>query len=176
MKSRLTRSPKSVVGNVGFNRFMRVAKGGITIDHDAVESDARLDGKFVLRTDNEPDTDQVALAYKSLWRVERAFRESKSTLEVRPVFHHRDDTTIGHIVGCFLALRLEVDLQRRLDEHEIDVAWPDLMRDLTEVRTVEATVDDQRYRLRTELRGAAAAAFSAAGVRPPRRREHLARM
>jgi transposase len=48
----------------------------------------------------------VARAHKSLWRVERTFRETKSTLEVRPVFHHRDDTTIGDIVGCFLALRL----------------------------------------------------------------------
>jgi hypothetical protein len=90
------------------------------------------------------------------------------------VFHHRDDTTIGHIVGCFLALRLEVDLQRRLDDRGVDVAWPDLMRDLTEVRAVEVTVDDQRYRLRTELRGHAAAAFAAAGVRPPRVCEELA--
>lgn len=176
LQTALGQSPKSVVGNVGFKRFLRVAKGSITIDRDAVERDARLDGKFVLRTNTELDTDQVALAYKSLWRVERAFRETKSTLEVRPVFHHRDDTTIGHIVGCFLALRLEVDLQRRLDEREVDVAWPDLMRDLGEVRAVEVTVDDQRYRLRTELGGHAAAAFAAAGVRPPRRCEHLARM
>jgi hypothetical protein len=62
------------------------------------------------------------------------------------VFHHRDDTTIGHIVGCFLALRLEVDLQRRLDERSIDVAWPDLIRNLSELRAVEVTVDEQRYR------------------------------
>lgn len=67
------------------------------------------------------------------------------------MFHHRDDTTIGHIVGCFLALRLEVDLQRRLDEREVDVAWPDLMRDLGEVRAVEVTVDDQRYRVLCQL-------------------------
>jgi hypothetical protein len=62
---------------------------------------------------------------------------------VRPVFHHRDDTTIGHIVGCFLALRLEVDLQRRLDERGVDVAWPDLMRDLAEVQAVEPALDGQ---------------------------------
>jgi Transposase DDE domain len=183
LEATLAQSPKSVLGNVGFKRFAHVARGGITIDRDAVARDARLDGKFVLRTNTELDTDQVALAYKSLWRVERAFRETKSTLEVRPVFHHRDDTTIGHIVGCFLALRLEVDLQRRLDERDLqrppeehkDIAWPDLMRDLREVRAVEVTVDDQRYRLRTELRGHAAEAFAAAGVRPPRVCEALAR-
>ena len=53
------------------------------------------------------------LTYKSLWRVERVFREEKPTLEVRPIFHHRDDTSIGHIVASFLALRLEVDLHHR---------------------------------------------------------------
>jgi hypothetical protein len=139
----------------------------VVADRDAIARDARLDGKFVLRTSTEFDTAEVARAYKSLWRVERAFRETKSTLEVRPTFHHRDDTTIGHIVGCFLALRLEVDLQRRLDERGADVSWPDLMRDLAEVKAVDVSLDDKLYRLRTDLRGSAFDAFAAAGVRPP---------
>lgn len=168
LQEALSHGPKTVIGNVGFKRFLRVQKGAVSIDRDAIERDARLDGKFVLRTNIDLPTEDVALAYKSLWRVERAFRETKSTLEVRPVFHHRDDTTIGHIVGCFLALRLEVDLQRRLDERGVDVAWPDLMRDLDQVKAVDVTLDGQRYRLRTELAGQAVAAFAAAGVRPPR--------
>ena len=90
LEAALTQSPKSMIGNIGFKRFTRVARGAITIDREAVERDTRLDGKFVLRTNTALDADQVALAYKSLWRVERAFRETKSTLEVRPVFHHRD--------------------------------------------------------------------------------------
>lgn len=167
LEAALAHGPKAVLGNRGFARFVRVQKGAVTLDRAAIERDARLDGKFVLRTNTALDPAEVARAYKSLWRVERTFRETKSTLQVRPVFHHRDDTTIGHIVGCFLALRLEVDLQRRLDDRGVDVAWPDLMRDLAEVKAVELTIDDQRYRLRTELRGAAFEAFAAAGVRPP---------
>jgi hypothetical protein len=127
----------------------------------------------VLRTNTELPTSEVAKAYKSLWRVERAFRETKSTLDVRPVYHHRDDTMIGHIVGCFLALRLEVDLQRRLDANDVDVSWPDLMRDLEELKAIEVDLDGERYRLRTDLQGAAAAAFKAAGVRPPATLTHL---
>jgi hypothetical protein len=50
----------------------------------------------------------------------------------------------------------------------VQVAWPDLMRDLDQVKAVELTLDGVRYRLRTELPGQAAAAFAAAGVRPPR--------
>jgi hypothetical protein len=169
----LASGPKSVIANTGFKRFVRIARGAVTIDQAAIARDKRLDGKFVLRTNTELDAVQVALAYKSLWRVERAFRETKSTLEVRPVFHHRDDTTIGHIVGCFLALRLEVDLQRRLDTRGVDVSWPELMRDLSEVKAVALTLDDERYRLRTDLRGSAASAFAAAGVRPPSVVSHL---
>lgn len=173
LETALQRGPKAVIGNTGFRRFLRIARGAATIDQAAVERDARLDGKFVLRTNTELPPEEVARAYKSLWRVERAFRETKATLEVRPVFHHRDDTTVGHIVACFLALRLEVDLQRRLDARGVDVAWPDLMTELAEVRAVDLTLDGERYRLRTDLRGSAAATFTAAGVRPPRIVTHL---
>jgi transposase len=168
LEAALTHGPKAVIGNAGFRRFVRVQRGAVSIDREAVERDARLDGKFVLRTNTELEAQEVARAYKSLWRVERAFRETKHTLEVRPVFHHRDHTTLGHITASFLALRLEVDLQRRLEARGVEVSWPDLMRDLAEVRSVHLTLDGQRYQLRTELAGSAAAAFAAAGVRPPR--------
>lgn len=158
---------RAVVGNKGFARFLNVNTRSMTINRAAIEADSRYDGKFVLRTNVDLPPDEVARAYKSLWRVERTFRETKSTLEVRPIFHHRDDTTIGHIVGCFLALRLEVDLQRRLEQRKVDVSWPDLMRDLEQVRAVDVTLDGLRYRLRTEMVGTAHHAFAAAGVRPP---------
>jgi hypothetical protein len=159
--------PKAIIGNRGFARFVKVRKGAVAIDAEAVRRDARLDGKFVLTTNTALPAGEVALTYKSLWRVERIFREEKSTLEVRPIFHHRDDTSIGHIVASFLALRLEVDLQRRLDEAAVEVSWPDLIRDLGQVQAVTVDLDGQRYRLRTDLVGMAHRAFSAAGVRAP---------
>jgi hypothetical protein len=159
--------PKAVVGNRGYTRFLKVAKGSATIDEDAVQRDARLDGKFVLRTNTNLSAAEVAQTYKSLWRVERTFREQKSTLEVRPIYHHRDDTSIGHIVASFLALRLEVDLQQRLDERQAEVSWPDLMRDLGQIQSVLLELDENRYQLRTDMVGSAHHAFAAAGVRPP---------
>ena len=104
-----------MVGHRGYARFLRIAKGSVTLNEAATAREARLDGKFVLTTSTDLPAAAVAQAYQSLWRVERAFRTLKSTLDVRPVFPQRDDSVIGHIVGCFLALRLEVDLQRRLD-------------------------------------------------------------
>ena len=159
--------PKAVGGNRGFARFLTIAKGSVRLNEVAIEREARLDGKFVLTTSTELPAAEVALAYKSLWRVERAFRELKSTLDVRPVFHQRDDSVIGHIVGCFLALRLEVDLQRRLDAKGLTAPWPDLMRDLTRLQAVIVDLDGTRYRLCTDCRGYAAKAFQAAGVAVP---------
>lgn len=166
LKQTLAREgPKGLMGNRGFARFLKT--GSASLDEAALAADARLDGKFVLTTNTKMPADQVALTYKSLWRVERTFREQKSTLEVRPLYHQRDDACLGHIVASFLALRLEVDLQRRLDKRGAEVSWPDLMRDLKQVQAVIVEMDGHRYQLRTDLVGAAHQAFAAAGVRPP---------
>ena len=161
--------PKALIGNRGYARFLKVEKGSVSLNQQAIENDARLDGKFVLTTNTDLTPDQVALTYKSLWRVERTFREQKSTLEVCPIYHHCPHMAIGHIAASFLALRLEVDLQRRLDERKIEVSWPDLMRDLGQVQSIVVDLDGNRYRLRSDMVGSSYQAFQAAGVRAPER-------
>ncbi len=74
---------KGLMANRGFARFLKT--GSASLDEAALAADARLDGKFVLTTNTEMSTEEVALTYKSLWRVERTFREQKCTLEVRPL-------------------------------------------------------------------------------------------
>lgn len=163
------KGPKAVVGNKGYARFLKVRKGGVTINQEAVEADRRFDGKFVLRTNTNLPASEVAKTYKGLWRVERTFRKEKSTLEVRPIFHHRDDTSIGHIVASFIALRLEVDLQARLEKKGIESSWQDLMRDLSQLQAVRMSLDGSNYLIRTDFEGCAYHAFNASGVRPPSR-------
>jgi hypothetical protein len=158
---------KSLLSNRGYARYLKMSKEAVKINEEAVRSEARFDGKYVLRTNTNLETAEVARTYKSLWRVERTFRETKNTLEVRPIFHQNDETTIGHIVAGFLALRLEVDLQRRMEEKKISAPWENLMRDLTQVQAVRVELDGKSYILRTDLQGTAHAGFQAAGIRPP---------
>jgi len=161
--------PKVLVGNRGYARFLKTRRGAWEIDYGAVKRDERLDGKFVLRTTTKISAEEVAQAYKGLWRVERTFREQKSTLEVRPIYHQKDSQCVGHIMASFLALRLEVDLQRALDERGIEVSWPELMGDLKQLQAVRMTLDGRKYLIRTDLVGSAYQAFLAAGVKiPPR--------
>src|SRR5918995_1716050 len=76
--------PKAVVGNRGYARFLRIAKGGVTLNEAAIAREARLDGKFVLTTSTDLPAAEVAQAYKSLWRVGRALPPMKETPPVPP--------------------------------------------------------------------------------------------
>ena len=160
---------KVLVKNRGYARFLKIRKGAVSINTAAVEADRRFDGKFVLRTNTRLSPAEVAKTYRGLWRVERSFREEKSTLEVRPIYHQRDETSIGHIVASFLALRLEVDLSMQLEKKRIECSWPDLMRDLKRLQAVHLDLDGRSYRIRTDFEGVAYQAFKAAGVQPPSR-------
>jgi transposase len=161
--------PRSLVRNRGYARFLKTERGAFKINYEAVKRDERMDGKFVLRTTTELPAEEVAQAYKGLWRVERTFREQKSTLEIRPIYHQRDRQCVGHIVASFLALRLEVDLQKALDERSVEASWPDLMGDLKQLQAVRMEMNGKNYLIRTDLVGSAYQAFMAAGVKiPPR--------
>jgi len=161
------REQKALLRNQGVKRFVTIAKGTVRIDPQKVADDARLDGKWVLTTNTDLPADEVALSYKSLWRVERTFRESKSTLQMRPIYHQLDETSIGHLVACFLALRLEMHLARKLSDKGATCSWPQLMHDLSQVQAVRLRLEGKDWLLRTDFTGQAYAAFAAAGVQPP---------
>jgi transposase len=91
---------------------------------------ARFDGTWVLRTNTELATAEVALQFKRLWMVEQWFRSCKSLLETRPIFHHCDDTIRSHVFCSFLALVLRYELQERMHAKGKSYEWADVLRDL----------------------------------------------
>jgi transposase len=95
-----------------------------------VKAEARFDGKWVLRTNTELSADEVALKYKELWQVERVFRDVKSMLETRPIFHQRDDIIRGHVFCSFLALVLRKELERHLEKAGHVFEWSHIKQDL----------------------------------------------
>lgn len=89
-------------------RYVRIlASGKPAIDRAAVAAEVRLDGKYLLScSDDSLTAEEVALGYKQLAEVERAFRTLKTTLELRPVHHRREDRIRSHVTLCWLALLL----------------------------------------------------------------------
>jgi transposase len=165
--------PKSLLRNKGYARLLKMEKGAVQINEEAVNQEALYDGLYILQTNTNESPAEVVRLYKGLWRVERAFREVKSTLVARPIYHQNEESCVGHLVACFLALRLEVDLQRRLEARKVHIPWQDLMQNLNQVQSVIVDLDGERYQLRTDLRGHAHQAFAAIGLRPPNSIKHL---
>jgi hypothetical protein len=97
-------------------------------DTAAIAAEAALDGIYVVRTNlpaEHTDAAGVVRAYKSLARVERAFRSLKTIdLELRPVFHWTAPRVRAHVLLCMLAYYLEWHMRQRLapllfDDHDI---------------------------------------------------------
>ncbi|MDE0261418.1 MAG: IS1634 family transposase [Bryobacterales bacterium] len=89
-----------------------------TRNEASIAAEGRLDGFYVVRTSlAEQDLDDagVVRAYKSLARVERAFRSLKTSgLRVRPIFHWKAERVRAHLLLCMLAYYLEWHLRHQL--------------------------------------------------------------
>jgi transposase len=159
---------KALLANRGYRRFLKtLPPGSLAIDLEKVEEEARYDGKFVLRTNTELSAGEVAVQYKRLLLVERFFRDVKSVLDSRPIFHQCDDTIRGHVFASFLALLLVHELGVRLRDRGWKLEWPDIMRDLGALCEVEVVDGERAHLLRTPLEGVAGKVFKAVGLAVP---------
>jgi hypothetical protein len=172
LEERIKTNPKGLVGNRGYARYIKVDKGGMTIDREKIDEEARFDGKWVLRTNMKLSAEQVALKYKELWQVEQVFRDVKSILDTRPVFHKRDETIRGHVFCSFLALVLRKELDRRLESCGQQLEWADIKRDLKALQDVVVEDNGRSLVVRTACVGSCGKVFQAVGVAlPPTIRE-----
>ena len=115
---------------------------------------------------------RVALKYKELWQVEQVFRDIKSVLETRPIFHQKDETIRGHVFCSFLALVLRKELQNRLEKSGYSFEWSDIKQDLKALQEVTITDQGKQFAIRTECLRTCGKVFQAVGVAiPPTIRE-----
>lgn len=172
LKEKIKRGPKSLIGNKGYRKYLKVDRESMSIDQDKLEYESRFDGKWVLRTNTTFSADQVAIKYKELWQVEQIFRDVKSVLETRPVYHQRDENTRGHVFCSFLALVLRKELDRRLAEAGHSFEWAEIKQDLKSLQKVGIDDNGKSLALRTECVGTCGKVFQAVGVAiPPTIRE-----
>ena len=167
LEDKLKQGAKSMVGNRGYRRFLKVERGAVSLDAAKVEAEARFDGKYVLCTNTTLPAAEVAVQYKRLYLVEQLFRAAKSLVDTRPIFHQWDATIKGHVFCSFLALVLLDELKRRLSQRGWQLEWADIRRDLAALMEIEVRQGEDWYYLRTALQGVAGKALQAAGVAIP---------
>ncbi len=107
----------------------------------------KLDGSYVLKTDRQDLTaDEIWRTYILLTRVEDAFRDMKTPLMERPIFHHLKNRTQTHIFLCVLAYHLLVAIEKRFLDQGIHTSWWSIRQQLSthQVVTVVLPTTDGR--------------------------------
>ena len=168
LEGALRRGDKSLVGNRGYRRFLKLAAGRrFEIDPRRVALDAQFDGTYVLRTNTRLTPLQAALRYRDRWMVEDIFRTAKSLLATRPIFHKYDETIRGHVFCSFLALVLRKELEDRLAAAGHAFEWADIVQDLERLSETEIEQDGKRYILRNAAPGCAGSVLKTLGAALP---------
>jgi transposase len=167
LRKKLTQGDKALVGNKGYRKYLTGRGAGFAVDEEKVKFEARFDGKWVLRTNTNLPTAEVALKYKELWQVEDIFRSTKSILETRPIYHKCDETIRGHVFCSFLALVLRKALMDRLTQRGDVLEWVDIVRDLNGLEEIQVDQDNKCFLLRSQTTGVCSKVFLAVGVAVP---------
>jgi hypothetical protein len=161
-----TRAECALRDHPALGRWLRPdARGRLVLDTAKIRAEARLDGKYLLVT-SDPDlsAEDVALGYKNLLEAERGFRDLKSTLDLRPVYHRLEPRIRAHVLLCWLALLLI-----RLAERRTGQTWPALARELGRLHAVTLTGPTGTLTQTTELTTAQQGILRACGLTPPPR-------
>jgi hypothetical protein len=166
-----TKAVCALKAHKAMGRYVRELKSGqLRINRGAVSEAERFDGKFLLSTtDPSLSAADVALGYKQLLDVERAFRTLKSTLELRPMHHRRPDRIRAHVLLCWLALLLV-----RVTENETEETWDRLRDELERVHLVDVRSKDGALRMVTQLTANQRKALSRLGIPHPKAIQNVA--
>ena len=83
-----------------------------------------IKGYYTNLDESTADNETIMKHYHELYRVEQAFRISKSDLQTRPIFHYKEQPIKLHILICFMALviskhielKTEISIRKFVDE------------------------------------------------------------
>ena len=136
----------SLKHKLGLRRLLRRTTSGLLrIDRAAIERESHYDGKWLLRTsDLTLSAEDLAAAYKQLTAVERGWRDCKTSLGLRPVYHHREDRIRAHVQLCWLAL-----LVIRVAETRTGDTWRNLRHELDRMHLVTLATANGRVAQRS---------------------------
>ncbi len=143
-----TQAVCALLSDPHLGKYVKELKSGrLRINRSKVAAEEKLDGKYLLSSsDDTLSPEEIALGYKQLFDVERAFRTLKSTLELRPIYHRKDERIRTHVTLCWLALLLV-----RIIEIETGQTWDRIRKVLGRLHMGEFLTKNGRILQRSEL-------------------------
>jgi hypothetical protein len=155
----------------GPHRYLRQTPGGLLrVDKATIAAETKLDGKYLLRcSDPTMSAEDIALGYKQLIQVERGWRDLKTHLELRPVYHRLEARIRAHVLLCWLALLLV-----RIVETKTGATWAAVREDLQDLHAGVFTGPAGTFTQTSTPTPAARAVLTALDIDPPKKILRLA--
>ena len=108
-----------------------------------ITKDELYDGVYVLRTNKTDMTAaELVAAYKQLNRVEMAFRCLKDTLEIRPVYHWKEERVKAHIYICVISYLIHTAIEYLLKNNGIQLGTDAFLKKVNKVKLITLTDED----------------------------------
>jgi len=147
-----------------YKRYLKTRDNGtLAIDTLKVAAEERLDGKYLIKTsDDTLSLSDIVLGYKQLHDIERGFRTLKTDLELRPVYHRKNERVRAHVLICWLALLLI-----RIAEIQTDKTWFYIRKTLKTLNLVSLKLPEGLVQQSSVLAKEQAAIYQACQVKLP---------
>ena len=136
---------KEQVNKRGYNKFLEISKDvQVVINREKIEEDSKWDGLKGYITNTTLDAATVVSEYKGLWVVERAFRISKNSLEMRPMFHFTERRIEAHVCICFIAYKVYKELERIIKLKGIGLSVDKVLDVAKTITTIRVNMPENR--------------------------------
>lgn len=129
---------KENINKRGYNKFLEISDNvKVVINQDKINEDEKWDGLKGYITNTTLPAREVYEQYSGLWVIERAYRITKGTLEMRPMFHFTPRRIEAHVCICFVAYKVYKELERILKISNIDLSVDKVLNIAKTVTTIK---------------------------------------
>ena len=112
----------------------------VEINQDKISEDEKWDGLKGYITNTALPPDEVYKQYNELWVIERAYRVTKGTLEMRPMFHFTPKRIEAHVCICFVAYKVYKELERILKQSNINLSVDKVLNIAKTITTIKVNL------------------------------------
>jgi len=123
---------------IGYDKGQRE----LTIEYlrDKINQREENEGMYILRTNRVDLSDEeIFRLYLTLNRIERAFKDLKSDLNLRPIFHQKEERVDGHIFITILAYHILYIIEKRLQNKDDYRSWS-MLREILSTHVYSTTI------------------------------------
>lgn len=139
---------KENINKRGYNKFLDISDNvKVDIIRNRIEEDEKWDGLKGYLTNTNLPAKEVYEQYSGLWSIERAFRITKGTLEMRPMFHFTPRRIEAHVCICFVAYKVYKELERLLKINHINLSVDKVLDIAKTITTIKINLPVSRNNL-----------------------------